>query len=87
MLSGVRLTDMEQLRSSDYITVDSAVCHGKPCFKGTRVMVAAVLELLEAGQTNSEILQGYPQITPQHIKAALHFAAQAIDSGKFTPTA
>ena len=78
---------MEQLHSTDYITVNSAVCHGKPCFKGTRVMVASVLELLEAGQTTSEILQGYPQITPLHIKAALHFAAQAVDSGKFVPTA
>ena len=31
----------------DYITVDREVCHGKPCFKGTRIMASVVLELLE----------------------------------------
>ena len=50
-------------------------------------MVASVLELLEAGQTSQEIIEGYPQLTPQHVKAALHFAAQAVDSGKFIPAA
>ena len=50
-------------------------------------MVASILELFEAGQTAEQILQGYPQITTQHIQAALHFAAEAIDSGKFAPAA
>lgn len=76
---------MDNARVLDYIAVDPDICHGKPCFKGTRVMVASVLELLEAGQTTEQLIQGYPQLTPQHVEAALHFAAQAIDSGKFTP--
>ena len=69
----------------DYITVDQEICHGKPCFKGTRVMVSIVLELLEAGEGDAGILEGYPQLTPQHIKAALHYAAEVVDSEKFTP--
>ena len=43
---------METLRVSDYIAIDPDICHGKPCFKGTRVMVATVLELMEAGQSS-----------------------------------
>ena len=78
---------MKEVRVGDFISVDSEICHGKPCFKGTRVMVASVLELLEAGQASQEILQGYPQLSPQHIQAALHFAAEAVDSGKFAPSA
>ena len=78
---------MENLQVQEYIAVDKDICHGKPCFKGTRVMVASILELLEAGQTTKEIIQGYPALTPIHIKAALHFAAQAIDSGRFVPSA
>jgi uncharacterized protein (DUF433 family) len=70
----------------DYIAVDQEICHGKPCFKGTRVMVSIVLELLEAGEDDKEILAGYPQLTSQHIKAALHYAAEVVDSEKFMPT-
>jgi len=78
---------MDIVGVQDYISVDPDICHGKPCFKGTRIMVAVLLEMLEAGQTRKEILDSFPQLTPQHIKAALHFAAQAVDSGKFVPTA
>ncbi len=76
---------METLRVSDYIAIDPDICHGKPCFKGTRVMVATVLELMEAGQSSEELLKGFPQLDARHVKAALHFAAQAVDSGKFAP--
>ena len=60
-----------------YISVDPNICHGKPCFKGTRIMVWQILELLEAGVSVQEITSptDFPQLTPEHIKAALHYAA------------
>jgi uncharacterized protein (DUF433 family) len=40
----------------DYIVVDPAVCHGKACIKGTRIMASVVLDNLAAGLTANEIL-------------------------------
>lgn len=60
---------------SKYIVADSEICHGKPTFKGTRIMVWQVLEMLEAGVPVKEIIEGYPSLTKEHVKAALHYAA------------
>ena len=68
----------------DYITINPNVCHGQPCFKGTRIMVYLVLELLEAGETPDKILKGYPSLTIDSIKAALHFAAELIKTEEYT---
>lgn len=68
-----------------YITVHLDICHGKPCFKGTRIMVSTILELLESGKSYQEIRKGYPALTPTHIRAALHFAHQVVDQGRFVP--
>ena len=61
------------------ITVDPSICHGKPCFTGTRIMVSTILELLESGRPYEEIRKGYPALTHEHIRTALHFAHQLID--------
>ena len=71
-----------------YISVDPMVCHGQTCFKGTRIMVYLVLEMLEAGETPEEIItKAYPQLTKEHIQAALHYAAEVIKTGEFIPFA
>lgn len=67
----------------DYISVDPQVCHGKPCFKGTRIMVYLVLDMLEAGASHSDIKDAYPPVTPKHVKAALEFAARAVETGRY----
>ena len=61
-----------------YISVNPDICHGKPCFRGTRIMVYLVLELLEAGEKPEDIVgpDCYPELTLEHVKAALHFAAE-----------
>ena len=59
-----------------YIVADSGICHGKPTFKGTRIMVHVVLEMLEAGASTQKIMRAYPSLTRVHIKAALDFAAK-----------
>jgi len=57
------------------ITVDPAVCHGQACIKGTRVMVAVVLDNLAAGLPTEEILRSYPSLTDRDIQAAVAYAA------------
>ncbi len=68
---------------NEYIVADTEICHGKPTFKGTRVMVHSILELLEAGESYKEILEAYPSLTKEHIRAALHYAAERISGEKF----
>ncbi len=58
------------------ITVDPAVCHGRACIKGTRVMVAVVLDNLAAGVPADEILRSYPSLTPEDVPAAMAYAAE-----------
>lgn len=68
----------------DYIITDPKICHGKPCFKGTRIMVYLILGLLAGGVKPEEIIsQGYyPDLTMDHIKAALAYAAQISEAGE-----
>ncbi len=58
-----------------YIVADTEICGGKPTFKGTRVMVWQVLEMLQGGMPIEEILEDYPSLTKEHIKASLQYAA------------
>jgi uncharacterized protein (DUF433 family) len=59
----------------DYISVDPFVCHGQACVKGTRIMVSIVLDNLAAGLSIEEILQSYPSLTHEAIRAVLAYAA------------
>lgn len=60
------------------ITIDPAVCHGKPCIRGLRIGVGLVLGMLEAGMTEAEILESYPSLEPADVRACLAFAAEAV---------
>jgi uncharacterized protein (DUF433 family) len=57
------------------ITRDPAVMGGRPCIRGMRVTVGTILGLLAAGRTNEEILQAYPYLEADDIRAALSYAA------------
>ena len=59
----------------DRITVDPAICHGKPCIKGTRVMVSVVLDNIAAGETADQIATTY-HLTKEDVQAALQYAAE-----------
>jgi uncharacterized protein (DUF433 family) len=61
---------------NDYIVMDTEVCHGKPTFKGTRIMVWQVLEMLKSGYKIEDILKEFPSLTKNHIKAALEFKSK-----------
>ena len=58
------------------ISIDPAVCHGKACIKGTRIMASVVLDNLSAGQSPDEILRLYPTLHVEDVTAALAYAAE-----------
>lgn len=59
----------------NHITVDPSVCHGQACFRGTRVLVSAVLGNLAAGRSPDEVIESYPSIDRESIQAAMAYAA------------
>ena len=61
---------------SDRIQLESAVCHGKPVVRGTRVFVANVVGAVAAGQSHAEILEDYPALTEAEIRACPEFACE-----------
>jgi uncharacterized protein (DUF433 family) len=58
------------------ISIDPNVCHGKPCIKGTRIWVSLIVDNLANGSSENEILEAYPSLTKEDIKAALAYAAE-----------
>ena len=64
---------MEDTRWEKHISVDPDICHGKPCIKGIRVLVATVVASLEDGMTADEILSHYPSIPSESIQALAHY--------------
>ncbi len=67
------------------ISVDPQVCHGKPCIKGTRIMVSIILDYLSAGESQEEILKAYPQLSPEDIRAVMEYAAWLVHEEERQP--
>ncbi len=61
------------------ITIDPAVCGGRPCLRGLRIRVRDVLDLLAGGASREEILSDYPLLEDGDITAALEYAARQTD--------
>jgi uncharacterized protein (DUF433 family) len=62
----------------DRITVDPAVCSGKPCIRGAQVCVSLVLEELANGLTAAEVITRHPGITDADVRACLAYASQIL---------
>ena len=60
---------------TDIITVEPGKRGGQPCIRGLRLTVYDVLEYLEAGMSEDEILADFPDLRPEDIRACLAFAA------------
>lgn len=65
---------MEDFRK--YISINPNIRFGKPCIAGTRITVSDILGWLAADMTYDEILEDFPQLKREHIRAALAFAAE-----------
>ena len=69
------------------ITMDPAICHGKPCIRGLRYPVETVLEWLAAGMSIDDILADYEDLTREDVLAALAFAARMAHTKHWIPLA
>lgn len=58
------------------ISIDPNVCHGKPCIKGTRIMVWIIVDYLANGDSVEEVLAAFPSLTREDVQAALAYAAE-----------
>lgn len=61
---------------SERISIDPAVCFGKPCIRGTRIWVSLLLDFMASGLSVQEILEEYPQLTKEDVYAALAYGAE-----------
>jgi uncharacterized protein (DUF433 family) len=60
----------------DRISIDPNVCFGKPCIRGTRIWVSLILDFLASGETAEQILEEYPHLTAEDIRAAIAYGAE-----------
>jgi uncharacterized protein (DUF433 family) len=67
------------------IAIDPAIHHGEPCIKGTRVPVSVIVGSIADGDTPEQILEAWPQLTGTDVRAALKFAAEAVNNADFVP--
>lgn len=65
---------LKQIEINKYIVADPQICHGKPTFKGSRIMVWQILDMLKVGQNTQDIIKAFPSLTPRHIEAAFDYA-------------
>jgi uncharacterized protein (DUF433 family) len=63
----------------DRITIEPGKCGGRPCIRGLRIRVKDILELLAHGASWEEILEDYPDLEADDIRASLEFAAAQHD--------
>ena len=57
------------------ISINPEICHGQACIRGTRIMVSIVLDCLAAGMSDREILDEYPTLSSEDIRAAIAYGA------------
>jgi uncharacterized protein (DUF433 family) len=70
---------------NERVIIDYRICHGKPCIKGTRVMLSNILNLLAHGASLDDVLKGYPQLTRDDVFAALEYAESIIRDEEIQP--
>jgi uncharacterized protein (DUF433 family) len=58
------------------ISIDPAVCGGKPCIRGHRIWVSLILDFLATGSSAEEILEEYPQLTLEDIRACVAYGSE-----------
>ena len=72
-----------RIEINKYIVADTEICGGTPTFKGTRIMVSTVLELLGSGVTIEELMNDYyPQLTREAILSVFDYTSKLIENEK-----
>jgi len=66
------------MRKLDRITVDPAVCLGRPTIRGLRITVSVLLKLMADGKTAEDLLDLYPELEPEDVRQAIQYAAWVV---------
>lgn len=67
-----------RVKVSEHIVIDSEICHGKPTFRGTRILVSDTIGLVAAGEPVESIVKSYRGLTKEMVREALEYAAKVI---------
>lgn len=62
------------------ISIDPAVCGGKPCIRGHRIWVSLILGMLAEGMTVAEVVADYPQLDDADVRACVAYGAKLADT-------
>ena len=71
-----KLTMLDRRELLRRISVDPRICFGRPCIRGTRIWVSLIVDNLAEGVSEAELLEAYPQLAPEDVRAALAYAAE-----------
>jgi uncharacterized protein (DUF433 family) len=66
------------VRWQEHVEERKDVMHGKPVFMGTRLNVEHILRELGTGTTHEDLLRNYPHLKPEHLQAAIKYAADVL---------
>ena len=69
----------------DRISSDTRICHGKPCIRGTRIMVTVILDNLAEGLSPEQILAEYPPLKMEDVRAAIAYATLLAKEEELVP--
>jgi len=69
------------MTATDRIEMDPKVMMGKPVVRGTRITVELLLQKVAEGATEADLLDAYPRLTREDIKAAIDYAADVLERG------
>jgi uncharacterized protein (DUF433 family) len=69
----------------EHLASDPAICGGQLCARGTRVLVTNILDSLAEGASREEILVSYPTLQPEHVNAAIAYAAELAHEESLLP--
>ena len=58
------------------ISINPAICFGKPCIRGHRIWVSLILDLLAAGESINDLVASYPGLTDEDIRACIAYGAE-----------
>jgi uncharacterized protein (DUF433 family) len=86
MIDAARICDMA-IDWRQHLVSDPAICRGQLCAVGTRVFVTNILDSLAEGAQRDEILRSYPSLRPEHIDAAVAYAAELAREESLLPMA
>jgi len=79
MKNGKRPAESERIELGEYIVADAKICHGKPTFKGTRIMVWQVLDALARGESSDEIVKTWAgRVLPPAIAESVDLARRSL---------